>query len=170
MKKHTIPYGAVEKGPSHNGATSSGDLRIKGSATVHRPVRLERLRKKVRGLKRRIVALYYAYRHPDIGSFPKMMILLTLGYALSPVDLIPDFIPILGYLDDLILLPVLITLSIKVIPKDIMEDSVEKAAREPLTLKKNRLFGVPFIVIWLLLFWLIARSLTELIRTSHSVV
>ncbi|HEQ72335.1 MAG TPA: DUF1232 domain-containing protein, partial [Spirochaetia bacterium] len=61
-----------------------------------------------RKLEKEIFTIYYAYRNPKTRLLPKLIILITLGYALSPVDLIPDFIPILGYLDDLILIPALI--------------------------------------------------------------
>jgi len=97
---------------------------------------LEKLKIKVKNLKKEITALYYAYQHPKTSVLPKIIILFTLGYALSPIDLIPDFIPILGYLDDLLILPVLITLSIKLIPQEIMEESKEKAENQPLQLKK----------------------------------
>ncbi|MBU0463762.1 MAG: DUF1232 domain-containing protein [Proteobacteria bacterium] len=82
---------------------------------------------------------------------PKIIILFTLGYALSPIDLIPDFIPIFGYLDDLLILPVLITLSIKLIPHEIMEESRKKAENQPLQLKKNWFFAIVFVLIWITL-------------------
>jgi len=113
---------------------------------------LEKLKIKVKNLKKEITALYYAYQHPKTSVLPKIIILFTLGYALSPIDLIPDFIPILGYLDDLLILPVLITLSIKLIPQEIMEESREKAENQPLQLKKNWIFALVFILIWIALF------------------
>ena len=102
-------------------------------------------------LKKEITALYYAYQHPGLPVMPKIVIIITVGYALSPIDLIPDFIPILGYLDDLILIPALISLSIKLIPDEIMRESRIRAEREPLKLKKNWLFAAVFILIWLAL-------------------
>jgi uncharacterized membrane protein YkvA (DUF1232 family) len=110
---------------------------------------LEKLKIKVKKLKKEIIALYYAYRHPRMPVLPKIIILFTLGYALSPIDLIPDFIPILGYLDDLLILPVLITLSIKLIPHEIMEESREKAINQPLQLNKNWFFAIGFIIVWI---------------------
>ena len=71
------------------------------------------LKSKAMRLKREIAALYYAYQNPKLPLLPRLVILFTLGYCLSPIDLIPDFIPVLGYLDDLIILPALITLSLK---------------------------------------------------------
>jgi len=112
---------------------------------------LEELKIKVKNLKKEIIAIYYAYQHPKTSVLPKIIILFTLGYALSPIDLIPDFIPILGYLDDLLILPVLITLSIKLIPHEIMEESRKKAENQPLQLKKNWVFAIVFIMIWIAL-------------------
>ena len=111
---------------------------------------LEKLKIKVKNLKKEIIALYYAYRHPRMPVLPKIIILFTIGYALSPIDLIPDFIPILGYLDDLLILPVLITLSIKLIPHEIMEESRKKAENQPLQLKKNWFFAIVFVLIWII--------------------
>ncbi|MBC2703237.1 YkvA family protein [Desulfobacula sp.] len=119
---------------------------------------LEKLKIKVKNLKKEIIAIYYAYQHPKTTVLPKIIILFTLGYALSPIDLIPDFIPILGYLDDLLILPVLITLSIKLIPQEIMEESREKAENQPLQLKKNWVFAIVFIIIWIALFMFLIRN------------
>jgi uncharacterized membrane protein YkvA (DUF1232 family) len=83
--------------------------------------------------------------------WPKMVIAFTLGYALSPVDLIPDFIPVLGYLDDLFIVPALLVLSIKLIPTDVLEESKKIANQKPIILKKNRLFAFIFIVIWIII-------------------
>jgi uncharacterized membrane protein YkvA (DUF1232 family) len=111
---------------------------------------IEKLKIKVENLKKEIMAIYYAYQHPKLGVLPKIIILFTIGYALSPIDLIPDFIPVLGYLDDLLILPVLIMFSIKLIPHEIMEESREKAENQPLRLKKNWFFALGFIFIWIL--------------------
>lgn len=107
------------------------------------------LKTNAKKLKKEIVAIYYAYRNPGTNIFPKLLILFTLGYALSPIDLIPDFIPVLGYLDDLIILPGLIALSIKLIPHDIWAESRELAENKPLQLRKNWLFAIFFILIWI---------------------
>ena len=74
---------------------------------------LEKLKIKAKNLKNEMTAIYYAYQDPKVTLLPRIIILFTLGYALSPIDLIPDFIPVLGYVDDLLILPVLILLSIK---------------------------------------------------------
>ncbi|MGD1830479.1 MAG: YkvA family protein [Spirochaetaceae bacterium] len=98
-----------------------------------------------------------------VKRFPKLLILFTLAYALSPIDLIPDFILVLGLLDDLIILPTLITLSIKSIPKDLLEESKKKAFLEPVSLKKNWFFAVLFILIWIILITALVLSIVKYI-------
>ncbi len=112
---------------------------------------IEKLKKNAKILKKQITTLYYAYKNPKLKLAPKLVILFTIGYALSPIDLIPDFIPILGYIDDLIILPLLIALSIKIIPKDIIDEASDKATKEGITLKKNYFFALIFIIIWILI-------------------
>ena len=124
---------------------------------------IHELEKKVKQLKKEITAIYYAYQHPKMTLLPKCIILFTLGYALSPIDLIPDFIPVLGYLDDLIILPALLLLAIRLIPADIMAESRKKAETLPLQLKKNRVAAALFICLWTALFiwvglWIVRSS------------
>jgi len=123
---------------------------------------IEFLRKKARALEKEITVLFYAYHDPGTGLLPKILIFLTLGYALSPIDFIPDFIPVLGYLDDLIIIPAMITVSIKLIPEDVLMASRERAQREPVKLKKNWLFAALFVFIWTALVIVIILSLVRL--------
>ena len=124
----------------------------------------EKIKNRVKTLKEEITALYYAYQNPGLNQLPKIIIIFTLCYALSPIDLIPDFIPILGYLDDLIIIPALIILSVKMIPDEIMEESREKAFKEPLKLKKNWFFGYIFIIIWIILITFIVLEIIRLFK------
>ena len=82
----------------------------------------------IKRLKRETLALYLAARDPRVPFFVKILVGIIVAYALSPIDLIPDFIPVLGYLDDLILLPLAIWFVLKLIPKDIMDECRAKAA------------------------------------------
>lgn len=123
---------------------------------------IEKMKEKVKTLKKEITALYYAYQNPKLKLLPKIIIIFTLGYALSPIDLIPDFIPILGYLDDLLILPALITLSIKLIPNEILDESREMALKEPLKLKENWGGAFIFISIWIFLVTVIVISIVRL--------
>ena len=108
-------------------------------------------------LKKEIFVIYFAFRHPQVGIFPKVMIALALGYALSPVDLIPDFIPVIGYLDDLIIVPGLIYLAIKTIPEALLEECRITAEKKAVKLKDNWVAGALFILIWVILFFFICR-------------
>jgi uncharacterized membrane protein YkvA (DUF1232 family) len=123
---------------------------------------IEKIKSKAKNLKKEITVIYYAYQNPETGLLPKVIILFTLGYALSPIDLIPDFIPVLGYLDDLIIVPALIALSIKLIPQKIMDEAREKALKEPLRLKDNWLFAILFILLWIMLVLIIIVSICKL--------
>jgi len=91
----------------------------------------------------------------------KVMIGFTLAYALSPIDLIPDFIPILGYVDDLIILSIFIYISIKMIPIDVMIIARSKAELKPIRLKKNWIMGMMFILVWIALIWMFYLHLNK---------
>lgn len=120
------------------------------------------LKQKAKRLKKEIAALYFAYKDSRTPWQAKGMILITLCYLLSPVDLIPDFIPVLGYLDDLVIIPLLITLSIKLIPKQVMAESRAKAAKTPLSLKKKWWVAVVFVIIWLAVIWILLLEMSFL--------
>jgi len=111
-----------------------------------------KIKQKIQNLKKEIGALYLAYRRPDVPFYAKLTTILVVGYALSPIDLIPDFIPILGYLDDFILIPLGIALAIKLIPNDIMKECREKSENifkegKP----KNWIAGGIIISLWLVM-------------------
>ncbi len=79
-------------------------------------------------MERDILALYLAVRDPRVPWYVKALAAATAAYALSPIDLIPDFIPVLGYLDDAIILPAAIALTVRLIPGDVMAELREEAA------------------------------------------
>ncbi len=113
---------------------------------------IERWKQKSRHLKIEIYALYLAYRDPRVPWYAKAFVALVVGYALSPIDLIPDFIPVLGYLDDLILIPLGVAVALKMIPEKVMEDCRIRS-KEVMSKKKpiNRIAAVVIIFIWLML-------------------
>jgi len=78
-----------------------------------------KLKEKAKQLKKDIPAVFLALKKKETPWYAKILAILTVGYALSPIDLFPDFIPVLGYLDDVIILPLMIAATIKLIPKDI---------------------------------------------------
>lgn len=90
---------------------------------------LERWQGKARQLKLEIYAIYLAYRDPRVPLVARIFAACVVGYAFSPIDLIPDPIPILGYLDDLILIPLGITLALKMIPIEVMVEARLKAQK-----------------------------------------
>ncbi|GHV76045.1 hypothetical protein AGMMS49942_08660 [Spirochaetia bacterium] len=109
------------------------------------------LKTKARDLSYNLSALSLAYKRRDVSIFAKGFILLAVGYALSPIDLIPDFIPILGYLDDLIILPALIFIAIKLIPKEILaECKAEAKGRWQKGKPKKWYYAIPIALVWLL--------------------
>ncbi len=122
------------------------------------------LKQKAKQLKKEILALYYAYQDPKLHILPKILIISTVAYALSPIDLIPDFIPVLGYLDDLIILPLMISLSLKLIPAEIMKASREKAEKNYQRLKPNKLIGAIFIIIWIIVLIVVIKAVINLIN------
>ena len=88
---------------------------------------LAKWRQRARELKTEVYALYLAYKDPRVPWYARVFIACVVGYAFSPIDLIPDFIPIIGYLDDLILIPLGIKMALSMIPESIMNESRLKA-------------------------------------------
>lgn len=89
---------------------------------------LDGLKQRAQALKVELQALLIAYRDPRTPWIARAWSVCVLAYAFSPIDLIPDFIPILGYLDDLLLLPLGIALAIKLVPRQVMDDARKKAS------------------------------------------
>lgn len=88
---------------------------------------LEALKTRARRLKAETLALYLAARHPQTPWFAKAVAAAVAAYALSPIDLIPDFIPVLGYLDDLVLVPAGIALAVRLVPAGVLAECRAKA-------------------------------------------
>jgi uncharacterized membrane protein YkvA (DUF1232 family) len=113
---------------------------------------IEKIKQWARKLKSNLALLYLAYKHKLTPWYAKLLALITVGYALSPIDLIPDFIPVLGFVDDAILLPFLIWLSLKLIPQKVIELCREEADRAFADGKpRNYVAGGIIILIWSLL-------------------
>lgn len=115
------------------------------------------LKERARQLKTDIPALLLCFQDKRTPVSAKVVAGITLAYAFSPIDLIPDFVPVLGYLDDVIILPLLVVAAIKLIPSDVMEDNRAKARELQSTLNlKKRYFAIPVVLIWLvILVWAI---------------
>lgn len=111
-------------------------------------------------LKNNIAMLYLAYRDGRTPWYAKAIAIITVGYALSPVDLIPDFIPILGYLDDAIVLPGLIYICLKLIPKEVKDECGEKAKETFINGRpKSYIAGTLIIIIWICIIYFIIMKL-----------
>mgnify|MGYP003123889751 CR=1 FL=1 len=115
---------------------------------MKRTMILDRLRDWARAIKRDVVALYLAARDPRVPRLAKVVAACVVAYALSPIDLIPDFIPVLGYLDDAIFVPLGILLAVRLVPGDVMADLRSKADLH-MTLSKSRAAVITVVVIWL---------------------
>lgn len=118
------------------------------------------LKARAKQIKRDIPAVFLALKHPRTPWTAKVLAFLTVAYALSPIDLIPDFIPFIGYLDDLLLLPLMITGTIKLIPSDVMEECrVKSEGMWENGKPKKWYYAVPIVLLWLLILWLIIKAI-----------
>jgi len=109
------------------------------------------LKKRGRQLKADIPAVFIALKRKETPLLPKIISAITVAYALSPIDLIPDFIPVIGFLDDLILLPALVALVVKLIPQDVFAECRKQAE----TLWQNGkpkkwYYAIPIVAVWVL--------------------
>jgi len=110
---------------------------------------VEKWKQRARKLKSETYALYLAYRNPKTPWYAKIFAGLVIAYAFSPIDLIPDFIPVLGYIDDLILVPVGILIALRMIPPDVMHEC-RMQARTDLSQDRpvNWIVALAIVAIW----------------------
>ena len=112
---------------------------------------IERWKERVDHLKTETYAIYLAYRDPRVPWYAKVLIAFIVAYTFSPIDLIPDFIPVLGYLDDLVIAPLGIALALRMIPEDVMAACREQArASVGHDRPTNWAAAAVIILIWLL--------------------
>jgi uncharacterized membrane protein YkvA (DUF1232 family) len=122
-------------------------------------------REKARTLQRETYAVYLACRDPRVPWYGRLLAVCVVGYTFSPIDLIPDFVPVLGYLDDLILIPLGIALLLKFIPSEVMAECREKAAAVMTSGKPtNWVAAAVIVVIWI---GLAALSILLVIRAMR---
>ena len=117
---------------------------------------MRRLKNWAATLKREVIALWFVCRDPRTPWYVRALTMLIVAYALSPIDLIPDFIPLLGYLDELILLPVGIYLVLKLVPADALADARAKAqswleSRQPKP--RNWIAAAAIVLVWVVVLW-----------------
>ncbi len=119
----------------------------------------EKLSERARRLKAEVPAVWLCLRDDRTPLLAKALAGITVVYALSPVDLIPDFVPVLGYLDDVIVLPALIALTLKLIPHDVWQECLERSEGLWEDGKPERwYYAIPVLVIWALVLWAIASA------------
>jgi uncharacterized membrane protein YkvA (DUF1232 family) len=118
---------------------------------------------KAKELKREAYALYLCARHPRTPLHAKLFALLIVSYAMSPIDLIPDFIPVIGYIDDLVLIPLGIALLIKMMPKDVLEECRVKAQSLEADKPMGWIGAAIVICIWAVALYVTYRLLTKML-------
>jgi uncharacterized membrane protein YkvA (DUF1232 family) len=119
---------------------------------------LDKIKQQVKQLKKQIVVVYLAYRHKDVKWYKKAFLLLILLYAVSPIDFIPDFIPVLGMLDDLILIPLGILLAMNMIPKTVWEECKLQAEKGVSINGKYKKLGMALIIfLWFVILLFILK-------------
>jgi uncharacterized membrane protein YkvA (DUF1232 family) len=116
---------------------------------------ITKLKNKARNLKKETYTLYLVYKDSRVSWWKKLFLGIVIGYAFSPIDLVPDFIPIVGYLDDLILVPIGISIALKLIPKEIIEECRKKVMEE----KKEELPVGKKTTIVIIFIWIIGLGL-----------
>ncbi|MEG1777917.1 MAG: YkvA family protein [Angelakisella sp.] len=119
------------------------------------------LKERAAKLKIDIPAVFLALRHAKTPWYAKILAAVTVCYALSPIDLIPDFIPVLGYLDDVIILPTLIALVVRLIPREVFAECRENAQNLWKNGKpKKWYYAIPILLVWVLAVLLVLRAVT----------
>lgn len=118
------------------------------------------IKQRAKNLKSDIPAIFIALKEKNTPLIAKIIAGVIVGYALSPIDLIPDFIPVLGYLDDVILLPALVALMIKLIPEEVWTRSKRNAEGlwkdgKP----KKWYYSIPIIIVWGVLLFAIIKAI-----------
>jgi uncharacterized membrane protein YkvA (DUF1232 family) len=119
-----------------------------------------KLKERARKLKTDVPAVFLALKRKETPWYAKIVAVIVVVYALSPIDLVPDFIPILGYLDDVIILPALIALTVKLIPKSVFAEC--RAQSEGMWQDgkpKKWYYAIPFVLIWVVVIALIVIAL-----------
>ncbi|MEI6946476.1 YkvA family protein [Paraflavisolibacter sp. H34] len=117
---------------------------------------LANLKQRARQLKSEAQVLLIAYQDKRTPLAAKILIGITIGYLFSPIDLIPDFIPVLGLLDDLVIVPALIVLSLRLIPEIVVIEARERLKNAPRQYQKNNwIVGILIILMWLTVIYLV---------------
>ena len=118
------------------------------------------LKERAGKLKTDLPALFLALKDRETPVLAKVFAGITVAYALSPVDLIPDFIPVLGYLDDVVLLPFLIAITVKLIPAPVLERyRVQSEGMWKNGKPKKWVYAIPIVLIWLVIIAVLIKAI-----------
>ncbi|MCS7178404.1 MAG: DUF1232 domain-containing protein [Anaerolineae bacterium] len=120
-------------------------------------------KRRAQNLRADTYALYLAYRDPRTPGYARLFAALVVGYAFSPVDLIPDFVPVLGYLDDLVVVPLGVLLALKMIPPQVWAESRARAREVTLSGRPVRWAAVVVVATWLLILALMTAVLWKVL-------
>jgi len=118
---------------------------------------LEKLKFRARALKNEVFAVYLAAKDPRTPWYAKALIFLVVAHTFSPIDLIPDFIPILGYLDDLIITPLGLALAIRLIPVEVLEEARERVAGSSVERSVRIVGALVIVLVWIIIIFFIIR-------------
>lgn len=125
---------------------------------------MERLRTWARALKHDVMTLWFVLKHPDTPWYARALAAIVTAYALSPIDLIPDFIPVLGYLDDLIIVPAGVWLLLRIVPAQVLTDSrsqSEQWFREQKKKPRSLVGLVIVLALWGVAAWVAYRVIAD---------
>lgn len=121
---------------------------------------IENIKAKAEELKKQILLVYLAYGHKEVKWYKKAFLLLILIYAVSPIDLIPDFIPVLGMLDDMLLIPLGVIIAIKLIPQNVWEECKIMAENGIRMDSKYKKMGALLItLLWVVILLLVIKGM-----------
>jgi uncharacterized membrane protein YkvA (DUF1232 family) len=125
---------------------------------------LASLKAQAKRLKQHTLTVYFVARDPRTPFFVRALAVFVAAYALSPIDLIPDFIPVIGYLDDLLLVPLSLVLVVRLTPPEVLESAqaqAQQAANRPISYTAAAFF----VTLWLIVGWVVVRWVVSLVRT-----
>lgn len=123
---------------------------------------IDKIKHWAKEIKRQLYVLFLVSQHKDVPIYVKALAITVVAYALSPIDLIPDFIPLLGFLDDIILLPLGIVMVFRLISPSILEECKNQAANHNKKLPKNWIAGGVILVIWVTVLILLINKFSTL--------
>ena len=122
------------------------------------------LKAQAKQLKQHTLTVYFAARDPRTPLFVRALAVFVAAYALSPIDLIPDFIPVIGYLDDLLLVPLGLALVVRLTPPEVLE-SARTQAQQTVSEPISYAAAAFFVALWLVVAWVVVSWVVSVVRT-----